>query len=172
MNKPDDKYVYHGSKELFETIVPKKQVRSRVDKKGNVKIIFDDISFHATPYKWIALAYTYDPKQYEIDGKNAHYNIGVSLYEHTKELEIFGFESLDNSIKKLYGDGGYLFVFEKEKFFHTKGLGNLEVITKESLRPIRIDKINNPATELKKLGVRFKYIDLTLPENKRWRNYY
>jgi len=171
MNQPDEKFVYHGSKELFETVIPKRQVRSRVDKEGNVKVIFDDISFHATPYKWIGLAYTYDPKRYEIDGKIAHYNMGVSLYEHTEELEIFGFESLEKSLERLYGDGGYLFMFEKEKFFHTEGLGDLEVITKDPLRPVRVDRIDDPVAELKQLGVKFKYIDLALSENEKWRNY-
>lgn len=172
MNQPDSSYVYHGSKELFETVVPKRQVRARTDKEGNIKVIFDDISFHATPYKWIGLAYTYDPKPYEIGGRIAHYNIGVDLYNHTEELEIFGFESLEKSLQKLYGDGGYLFVFKKENFFHTEGLGNLEVITKEPLRPIRVERIDDPVAELKKLGIKFLYMDLALPENERWRNYH
>jgi len=42
-----------------------------------------------------------------------------------KDVELSGFESLDKSFEKLYGDGGYLFVFEREKFFHTEGLGDI-----------------------------------------------
>jgi hypothetical protein len=171
MNQPDDKYVYHGSKEPFETAIPKRQIRSCVDEEGNVKTIFDDISFHATPYKWIGLAYTYDRKRYEINGKIAQYNIGISLYEHTEEIEIFGFNSMEESLEKLYGDGGYLFVFEKDRFFHAEGLGDLEVISKDPLRPIRVDRIDDPVATLKKLGIRFKYIDLALPQNEKWRNY-
>lgn len=171
MSVSDDTYVYHGSKDLFESVVPKRQVRSRADKDGNNRVIFDQVSFHATPYKWIALAYTYNPKRYEIDGKIAHYNIGVDLYEHRKELEIFGFESLESSLEKLYGDGGYLFVFEKGAFFHVEGLGNLEVITKDSLTPVRVDRIDDPVKVLRELGVSFRYTDLSLPENESWRNY-
>lgn len=170
MNLPDEKYVYHGSREFFETVVPKHQIRSREEKDGGVKIIFDEISFHATPYRWIGLAYTYDPKKYEIDGKIAHYNMGVSLYENSEELNIYGFGSLEESLKKLYGDGGYLFIFEKEKFFSVEGLGNLELITKESLKPIKVERIDDPVAELKKLGIAFRFTDLSLPENKKWRN--
>lgn len=95
--------------------------------------------------------------------------MGVSLYDHTEELQIFGFESLEKSLEKLYGDGGYLFVFEKNKFFHTEGLGDLEVITKEPLEPVRVEKIDDPVAELRKLGITFKFTDLGLPENAKWR---
>jgi hypothetical protein len=50
------------------------------------KTIFDQESFHATPYKWIALAYTYRSEPFEIDGKKAHYNMGVSLYDDKTEI--------------------------------------------------------------------------------------
>jgi hypothetical protein len=172
MNNPDNKYVYHGSSELFETVIPKHQVRYRQDKNGNNIVIFDDISFHATPYKWIALAYTYDSKGYEIDGKIAHYNMGVSLYENEEKIVILGFESLEKSLEKLYGDGGYLFIFEKEKFFYTEGLGDLEVITKEHLKPFKVERIDDPLTELKNLGISFTFRDLSEQKNEKWRNYY
>ena len=172
MNFPDKKYVYHGSPTLFEMAIPKRQVRSQYDKNGKLKVVFDEISFHATPYKWIALAYTYTSKPYKLKSKTAHYNMGVSLYKHEKELGIYGFESLEKSLEELYGDGGYLFTFKNEKFFHAGGLGNLEVITKESLKPHEIEKIDDPLFELKKLGISFKFIDLAKPENKQWRNYY
>lgn len=172
MNNPDEKYVYHGSREFFESVIPKRQIRSRLQKDGTQKVIFDDISFHATPYKWIALAYTYDPKIFEIDGKIAHYSMGVSLYNHTENLDIFGFNSLQESLQKMYGDGGYLFIFEKDKFFHTEGLGNLEVITKDNLIPYKVERIDDPVSELKKLGIKFNFIDLVLPENEKHRNYH
>ncbi len=171
MNKPSEKYVYHGSQESFDSVIPKRQVRSRLQKDGTQKVVFDDISFHATPYKWIALAYTYDPKRYEIDGKTAHYNMGVSLYNHTEELDIFGVNSLEESLQKMYEDGGYLLSFEKEKFFHTEGLGNLEVITKDNLVPHTIERIDDPVSELKKLGIKFNFIDVALPENQKHRSY-
>lgn len=160
MNKPDEKYVYHGSKELFESVIPKRQIRSQLQKDGTRKVIFDDISFHATPYKWIALAYMYDLKPFKIGEKTTHYNMGVSLYNNTEELEIFGSNSLEESLKEMYGAGGYLFVFEKDKFFHVEGLGDLEVITKESLTPYKVEKIKDPVAELKQLGIKFNFIDL------------
>jgi hypothetical protein len=172
MHKPDEQYVYHGSKGLFDSVIPKRQIRDVLDKDGNRKVIFDEISFHATPYKWIALAYMYDPKPYEIDGKTAHYNMGVSLYDNTEELYIYGFDSLEESLQKMYGDGGYLFIFNKEDFFHMEGLGNLEVITKEKIKPMSVERIDDPVVELKKLDIKLQFIDLAKPENEGYRNYY
>ncbi len=170
----DQNYVYHGSPvRSFEVVTPKRNKRVQISNKtGEHEVIFDDISFHATPYKWIGIAYTYHSKPYEIDGKQAHYNMGVSLYVHEKKLTIYGFESLEKSLEKLYGDGGYLYVFDKKDFFHTKGLGNLEVITKEAIKPVSIERITDPVKKLKELGVEFEFIDLSKPENERDRNYY
>jgi hypothetical protein len=83
-----------------------------------------------------------------------------------------GFESLEKSLEKLYGEGGYLFLFEKEKFFHTEGLGDLEVITKEHLKPFKVERIDDPIAELKKLGISFTFRDLSEQKNEKWRNYY
>lgn len=172
MNKPDEKYVYHGSWESFDVVAPKRQKRGKVLKDGIVKIYYDDISFHATPYKWIALAYTDDQTQCEIiSGRRVNYNKGVDLYKYREEIEVLGFGSLENSLEKIYGKGGYLYFFEKEKFFHTKGLGNLEVVTKDNIRPIKVERINDPVTELHKLGISFKFIDLAKQENEKYRNY-
>ena len=171
-NPPDPKYVYHGSPMQFETAVPKRQLRSRKDEHGTYKVTFDEISFHATPYKWIALAYTYTSKPHKMRTKNAHYNMGVSLYENEEELGIYGFGSLEESLEKLYGDGGYLFTFKKEDFFTMEGLGDLEVITKAELVPHKIERIDDPLAELKQLGITFSFIDLAKPEHKNERNYY
>jgi hypothetical protein len=135
-------------------------------------VIFDQESFHATPYKWIALAYTYKSTPFEINGKTAHYNMGVSLYDNTNEVDIFGLNTLEESLKILYGDGGYLYHFDKDKFLHKEGLGNLEVIAEEPTRPVTVERIDDPVAEMKKLGVTFRFIDLVLPENEKHRNYY
>ncbi len=166
MNLPDPQFVYHGSKDLFDMAVPKRQVRKGYSTDGSLKTIFDEISFHATPYKWIALAYTNTCPAFEIDGKKLHYTIGVDLYNYTEEIEIYGLESLEKSLEKLYGQGGYLFSFRKEDFCHTEGLGNLEMITKDTLKPFSVEKIIDPVNELKKLGISFKFIDLSKPENQ------
>jgi hypothetical protein len=60
MNEPNKLYVYHGSHELFDLAIPKRQIRKGLnpDPNGEKYItVFDDISFHATPYKLIALNY-------------------------------------------------------------------------------------------------------------------
>ena len=172
MNLADKKYVYHGSPTLFKKATPKRQLRSRNDKNGKLKIVFDEISFHATPYKSIALAYIYTSKPHKMRTRNAHYNMGVSLYENQDELGIYGFGSLEESLEKLYGDGGYLFTFKKEDFFTMEGLGNLEVITTKDIVPHKTEWIEDPLRELKKLGIKFVFIDLGKAENKHKRNYY
>ncbi len=170
-NPPDPNYVFHGSHERFEIVEPKRNIRSRKEKDDTVNIIFDEVSFHATPYKWIALAYMYDPGAYEFEGKLAQYNMGVDLYKNEELIEVYGFDSLEETLKKMYGNGGYLFIFEKEKFFHKDGLGNLEVITKDKLEPFRIEKIDDPIGELQKLGIKFKWLDLAKPEHADLRGY-
>lgn len=165
--KPDSNYVYHGSHELFETVIPRRQQRTM---RG--KLIFDEISFHATPYKWLALSYTSNGEvTHELNGKKIKYMAGVSLYKHKLEIGILGFESLENSLKKLYGGGGYVYVFDKNQFHYQEGLGSLEVITKESIKPIRVERIDDPVSELKKIGIQFVYFDLADPKNENWRHY-
>jgi hypothetical protein len=64
----------------------------------------------------------------------------------------------------LYGDGGYVMTFRKEDFFHTTGLGAHEVITQKSLEPLSIERVDDPVAELKKMGIRFNFIDLAKTE--------
>lgn len=164
----EEKFVYHGSPRLFdgEQVVPK---RSRRFNTENV-LIFDDVSFHATPHRWIAVAYTYNGRQtFELEGKKYYYNMGVSLYEDNKEVEIFGVGSLEESLDKLYGQGGYVYHFDKEHFFYTEGLGPREVITKSNITPANIEHIADPVAELQKAGVTFRFIDLANPGKERAR---
>jgi hypothetical protein len=170
MNKPDEKYVYHGSCEPFDVAIPKRQKRAEVSKTGITKVIFDDISFHATPYEWIAIAYIEDENHFEvIDDKKVYYKKGVDLYKYTEEIEIYGFKSLEISLGKIYSVPGFLYSFDKDSFSHTQGIGNLEVIARQSIGPISIKRINNPRNELEKLGIKFRFIDLYKPENARFR---
>jgi len=169
--KKNNNYVYHGSPRSFTTATPKRNVRSRY-KNGEEEVIFDDASFHATPHRWIALAYTYNPKQtYKLDGKKVYYNIGVSLYDSRKMVSILGFGSLENSLKKLYGKGGYLLTFDGKEFFHTEGLGDLEVITQKPIRPESVERIEDPVAQLKEVGVMFQFVDLARQENSKLRNF-
>lgn len=166
------KYVYHGSQKFHDKAVPVRNRRSKKQKDGTVVTIFDQESFHATPHKWIAVAYTYTPARYEIDGKTAHHNIGVDLYDHKKKLEIYGFESLEKSLKALYGEGGYVTSFNAKDFHYTEGLGNLELITTKEIDAVEVEQIKDPLSFLKKEGVEFEYIDLGKPENESRRNYH
>ncbi len=167
-----NEFVFHGSHEKFEPVTPKRNKRIRASKETGIEeVIFDEISFHATPYRWIALAYTYSPKKFEVDGKQVYYNMSVDLYEHRKELFIYGIGTLEESLDKLYGDGGYLYQFDKNKFYYKEGLGNLEVIVNETVEPIEVKKIESPLLELQKEGVVFKFVDLSLSENEKYRNY-
>ena len=164
-----DHYVYHGSETKFDDEIakPKRQIRSQKGKDGERKIIFDEESFHATPHKWIALAYTYNGREtFEISGKKVGYNMGVSLYEDNNTVVIFGRGSLEESLAKLYGKGGYLYCFDKNKFIHKEGLGNLEVIVNEPIKPLSVERIEDPVGEMKKLKVTFNFVDLELPENE------
>ena len=167
------KLVYHGSPKEFESekATPKRNIRKKWNPETKShEVIFDQESFHATPHKWIALAYTYKSTPVEINGRTAHYNMGVSLYENTHEVTIFGVDSLEESLGVLYGKGGYIYHFENDKFLYKEGLGNLEVIAEEETLPIHIEKINDPVTEMKKLGVKFDFIDLSLQENENYRS--
>lgn len=169
MEYSQKQYVYHGSNKEFDSSFakPKRQIRSRENAQGFTEVIFDEESFHATPHKWIALAYTHTEKTLEIDGVEITYNIGTDLYKNTNEVIVLGAHSLEKSLEILYGNGGYVYYFDKVDFIHKQGLGNLEVIIQKPIKPISIEKINNPVEEMKKLGVKFIFIDLTLPKNKK-----
>ena len=111
-------YVYHGSpvKFDFEFVVPRRNLRTRISSTGESIAIFDQESFHATSYKWIALSYTYKSSPFKIGEIKTHYSIGVSLYENNKKVYILGRNSLEESLEALYGEGGYLYYFNKDKY--------------------------------------------------------
>jgi len=162
------KYVYHGSAEPIDIVQPRLNKRM-MWKDGKYIKIFEDISFHATPYRWIALAYTRDKNQkILVNGEEFYYTMAVDLYKEYKVVEILGINSLEESLSKLYGKGGYVYVFEQEQFSRVDGLGNLEVITKESATPVLIEEIVNPVQEMIDNGVEFKFSDLADPEHFDW----
>jgi hypothetical protein len=159
--------VFHGSPEHFEMAHPKRNVR--VNKEH--KVIFDQESFHATPHRWIALAYAHHSKPFLLDGKEVRYNMAVSLYNNNKIVEIIGTESLEKSLEALYSGGGYLLTFDGNEFFYTEGLGDLEVIADKATKPLHIEHISDPVAQMRAEGVKFVFVDISLPENARWRNY-
>lgn len=159
MYTPQQSYIYHGSKEPFDIAIPKRQIRMKKDANGERQVIFDQVSFHATPYRWIALAYTYDHKPIPGEG-DMYFNMGVDLYEHELEIDIYGTGSLEESLRMLYGEGGYVLGFEKQDFFHMEGLGNLEVISTKPVKPVSVERIEDPVYEMRKAGVHFCFIDV------------
>jgi len=85
--------------------------------------------------------------------------MGVDLYRHKKQLDIYGIGSLEESLKVLYAKGGYVSTFRADDFFHTDGLGHLEVITTKPVEPLSVEYIEDPVGELRKAGIRFRFVD-------------
>ncbi len=168
-----EKFVYHGSHKEFDSpeARPKRNVRTQPSETGEMKVVFDQESFHATPHKWIALAYTCHRAPYKIDGKIAHYGMGVDLYGNDQTVVILGFGSLEESLQKMYGDGGYVYHFGTDKFLYKEGLGDREVIAEEVVSPVTVERVENPVEEMKNLGVSFMFVNLGLPENEDQRDY-
>lgn len=173
MENFENKYVFHGSSKEFDSdhAIPRRNIRTNIAENGEEKVVFDQESFHATPHKWIALAYTYKSVPHEIDEKIAHYGMGVNLYGDTQEVSILGFNSLEESLEAIYGEGGYVYHFDKDTFIYKEGLGSREVIAEEPTKPITLERVDDPVTEMKKLSVSFQFIDLSLPENEKLRKY-
>ncbi len=144
------KVVYHGSPFLgLRTVEPKLNRRIR-----NGQVIFEAHAFHATPLRWIALAYT------ATQFSNNAYTMGVDLYgSYTKRrIAIFGSTSLEESLVRLYGSGGYLYTFDASHFIRLPGLGDLEVITQDSVHPICSELILDPVKEMEREGVEFHFV--------------
>lgn len=157
--------VYHGSTHKFKIAKPTSTSRGHMKNK---KIIIDykGISLHATPYKWIALAYTGNRLPYKHKGVKKIFNFGVPVkkkdYEFKRKIVgIYGKYSLEYSLNKLYGKGGYLYTFNQNKFKWVKGLGINEVISYKEQVPKKIKFVKNPVKEMKKLGVNFVFVDET-----------
>lgn len=70
MQQPNTEFMYHGSHESFDIAIPKLQRRKGKNPDGEGFItVFEDVSFHATPYKWIALNYICQCKNISYQGK-------------------------------------------------------------------------------------------------------
>lgn len=121
--------------------------------------MFNEISFHATPHEWIALAYTYSPKT--IEGTDLKYGMGVDLYGNNQRVLIAGSGSLEESLRQMYGDGGYVYHFDNDKFYYKEGLGNHEVISNDPVAPIDYEFVSDPVGKMRGLGVTFEFIDIT-----------
>jgi hypothetical protein len=144
--------VYHGSADLIDAIQPRRNVRMSAD--GGT--IWDRVSFHATPHRWIALAYT--------RAKNVPETTGVDLYELKPTVDVYGRTTLDAALASLYGRGGYLHEFNAEDFAHEEGLGLLEVFSPNTIRPIRVTRIDDPVAEMRKEGIEFNFIKKAQPK--------
>ena len=155
--------VYHGSSHNFKVAKPFHTTRGHI-KNGKAILDYEGISLHATPYKWIGLAYTANRLPYIHNNIKKKFNFGVPVREKDHEfnrqnVEIHGKQSLEYSLKKLYGNGGYLYTFNENKFKWVKGLGVNEVISYDEQVPKKIEFIKDPVKEMKKLGVNFVFIN-------------
>jgi hypothetical protein len=100
MQQPSTEFVYHGSHESFDIAIPKLQRRKSKNKEtGEWETVFEDVSFHATPYKWIALNYICQCQNVSYQGKRTGICTGVSLKSYKEEIEVYGVESLEKSLE-------------------------------------------------------------------------
>jgi len=152
-------FVYHGTNREKTIANPIRHKRVKKDSNGNNVVIFDHVSFHASPLEWIALAYTYSHNGGKNESK-AKYYISVDLYVNKKEIEVYGHYSLEKSLDVLYGAGGYLLKFSANDFFSKEGLGCLERITQKIISPLAITFIKDPVSVLKEKGVSFVFFNL------------
>lgn len=136
--------VFHGSSFLFETARP--SATQRVTKG---EVVYEGTSLHATPYYWIALAFT--------ARKGGSSNFGVSLFTDDKTVLVLGSESLEKSLLELYEGDRYVYEFPAEPFAWQKGLGPLEVVSFEEQKPSKVDIIRDAVAVMKDAGVKFVF---------------
>lgn len=139
--------VFHGSpNHRIKKVIPKRNRRGKIVSGDHIST-FDQDSFHATPHRWIALAYLYQ----EVPG----YSMGVDLYGTEVQVFIIGPMDLEDSLQRLYENGGYLHRFNSSDFWWCEGLGYREVITDKEISPLEVMFIKNPVAEMKAAGVEF-----------------
>lgn len=162
--------VYHGSYLNFDIAKPSRTGRGYLNKEGEFVRTYEGISLHSTPYKWIALSYMKNKRAKFIDkGKVKYFSAAVPVARkdknfNNKEITIYGKKSLEYSLEKIFGKGGYLYTFDGKNFKHIKGLGENEVASYEEQKPEKKQFIKNPVEMMKKEGVRFVFEDLTKSE--------
>ncbi len=156
--------VFHGSPKVFDSKRATPRLNERINEKGET--IFNEESFHATPHKWIALAYTYTPKPIEgMSGEEGFYSMGVNLYSDEKVIAIYGVGTLEESLLQLYGSGGYVYHFDNGDFIYKEGLGSQEVIATSPTTPLHMERVVDPVKEMQALGVRFEFIDVSISKD-------
>lgn len=163
--------VYHGSQTKKSYSNPNHHRKVKKNKAGVLEAVFDGISFHASKYKSIALAYTYSVETFRLNDWDCYMNVGIDLNDINKPIEVYGYHDLDYSLGKLYGKGGFIHTFNSQYFKHKKGLGDLELVTNIEIAPLEIEYINSPVEEMKKYGLSFRFINLELDINARFRRF-
>ena len=139
--------VFHGSP-IHRINIVRLRRNIRTTKIGDKTVtIFDQNSFHASPYQWIALAYMYRT----LPG----HSMAVDLYGNKSQVLIIGPNNLDESLYQLYKRGGYLHSFNASEFWWCEGLGNREVITNKNISPVEVAFITNPVARMLQTGVEF-----------------
>lgn len=156
-------HVYHGSSKKFSIALPSKTRRVHYE-KDKLIVDYSGISLHATKYKYLALAYTgVKNATFMHNNIKERFSFGVNIKNKKcmNVVIIFGKKSLNYSLNKIYGKGGYLYTFSDKDFKWVKGLGNNEVVSFEEQIPKKIEFIKDPVSMMRKLGVKFEFIDLT-----------
>lgn len=158
--------VYHGSYSYFKVAEPSYTKRVHYE-HGKLVTDFEGVTLHVTPDKWIALAYTANRrKTFMHKKKRCNFNFGVPVKQkdsgyHNKIITIFGKRSLQYSLNKLYGKGGYLYTFRDKDFKAEQGIGENELISYEKVTPTNIHFIKNIVKEMQNQHVNFRFIDIT-----------
>ena len=139
-------YVYHGSSDNFDIAKPSHTSRGHKTKSGRIVQDYEGISLHATPYKWIAISYMAEKRaNFTRKGNKYYFSHGVPVRTknqgfYNKNVYIQGKRSLEYSLEKIYGKGGYLYTFDAKHFKHF---------------------IKDPVKMMKKEGVKFIFVDIT-----------
>ena len=160
-------YVYHGSYLNFDIAKPSLTGRWDFNEKGKLVRTYKGVSLHATPYKFIAMAYMRNKRAKFIHkGKKKSFSVAVAVGKksedfYNKEIDIYGKRSLEYSLEKIFGEGGYLYTFDAKHFKHVKGLGENEVISLKELKPLKKQFVKDIVGMMKKEGVKFIFHDLT-----------
>lgn len=145
--------VYHGSPELYKTLVPQPNKRMHGD-----KIYWSGEGIFATKDRRVALLYT-------AKRRIASFTFGVDLINQTLETEpvtlyLEGGTSQEEALQKFYGTKdksvGYIYDLDPSTFTHEQGLGKMEVVSRVNPKfasspeyPDGVETVN-PREELQK----------------------
>lgn len=128
------KYVFHGSPiRINGDLRPNLNIRA-----SPTTIIYEGISLHATRLLYISLTYLGSRAGNHLRGKE-FFGTAVDLNAADNTLVWRGppSMSLPDVFHLLFGKGGYVYVLPADRFSTVKGLGPLEIVSFDSVKPLR-----------------------------------